>query len=271
MFADRVAQTTTTTGTGTYDLIDPPTGQYLSAVASVGTGGRLTYIVQMDGVWEICWGVVTAGSPATLTRNLIRSSTGALINWTSGTKSVSSIGQSDLTRFGARGNIPASAGTANAQTVTHITPMRFRTTGVQVAFRPGNTNTGATTLNVDGTGAAAVVRPDGSACVGGELRANYMAEVNFDGTSWRLVALPALPLPVATAGSGIGQVTNIVSPSAGAAVVAPTPGTWWCTVYGFNSPAGTWNFQVVSDVYAGGATIISAPGVIFAGSAIRIA
>lgn len=271
MLADRVSQTTTTTGTGTYDLIDPPTGQYLSAVASVGTGGRLTYLVQMDGVWEHCWGVVTAGSPATLTRNLIRSSTGSLINWASGTKSISSCDQADLARFGARGNIPTSAGTANAQTVTHVTPMRFRTTGMQVAFRPGNANTGAATLNVDSTGAAAVVRPDGSACVGGELRANYQAEVNWDGTSWRLVALPAAPLPVGSAGAGIGLVTNIVSPSAGAAVTAPSPGTWLCTVYGFNSPAGTWNFQVVCDVYAAGASIISSPGVIFAGSAYRIA
>jgi hypothetical protein len=270
MFADRVSQTTTTTGTGTYDLIDPPTGQYFSAVASVGTGGRLTYLVQMDGVWEICWGVVTAGSPATLTRNLIRSSTGALINWTSGTKSVSSIGQSDLTRFGARGNIPASAGTANAQTVTHITPMRFRTTGVQVAFRPGNTNTGATTLNVDSTGAAAVVRPDGTACVGGELRANYMAEVNFDGTSWRLVALPATPLASGT--TGIGEKQYIASPSAGAAITAPAGGTWECEVLGFTSPGGVHNFQGAAGVYAGGATIASGvAGVQFAGFAKRIA
>jgi hypothetical protein len=268
MLADRVSQTTTTTGTGTYDLIDPPSGQYLSAVASVGSGNRLIYLAQADGVWEICWGVVTAGSPATLTRNLIRSSTGSLINWAPGTKSISSIAQADLVRFGARGLVPTSAGTANAQTVTHATPLRIMLAGMEAQFLPGNTNTGAATLNVDGLGATAVVRPDGAACIGGELRSGHLARAVYDGTSWRLVTLPAAPLP--TNSAGVGQVVAISSPSSGAAVVAPTGGTWDCFVTGFDAATGGTNFQFAVGVYGSGATIISSPGVIFAGRAHRI-
>lgn len=270
MFADRVSQTSTITGTGTYDLIDPPSGEFLSAVAAVGSGNRLTYIAKMDGVWEICWGVVTSGSPDTLTRTLIRSSTGSLINWGPGVKLIGSIAQADLLRFGARGLVPTSGGTANAQTVTHATPMRITLAGMEVQFLPGNTNTGATTLNVDGLGAVAVVRPDNTACIGGELRSGHLARAVYDGTSWRLVTLPAAPFPTASAGH-IGQRLKIASASSGAAVNAPPGGTWWCDVIGYNSATGGTNFQTVVGAYAGGASIISAPGVTFMGTAERIA
>jgi hypothetical protein len=188
MLADRVLHTTTTTGTGTYDLIDPASALYLSAVSSVGTGNRLTYAVEFGSSWELCWGVVTAGSPATLTRNLIRSSTGALINWGAGTKTLYSISQADIARFGGRGSLPTSGGTANAQTLAHVTPLRSVQAGMEIVFLPGSTNTGATTLAVDALGAIAVLAPGGAACTGGELRAGVPARAVWNGTSWRLVS-----------------------------------------------------------------------------------
>lgn len=188
MLADRVLHTTTTVGTGSYDLADPSSALYLSAVSSVGSGNRLTYAVEFGTSWELCWGVVTAGSPATLTRNLIRSSTGALINWGAGTKTIYSVSQADLLRFGGRGSLPISAGTANAQTLAHITPLRSLQAGMEVVFVPGTTNTGATTLAVDALGAIAALAPSGAACTGGELRASVPARAVYNGTSWRLVS-----------------------------------------------------------------------------------
>lgn len=41
--------------------------------------------------------------------------------------------------------------------------------GMIIELTPANTNTGATTLNIDGLGALAVLNIDGSACIGGEL------------------------------------------------------------------------------------------------------
>lgn len=268
MLADRVLHTTTTTGLSDYQLVDPTDPLYLSAVSSVSTGGSLVYLAVMGSVWEICTGTVTAGSPATLTRVLIRSSTGALINWGAGTKTIRSIGQADVIRFGARGLVPTAGGTANAQTVAHLSPLRALRSGMEVQFLP-TTNTAAATLNVDGTGAIAVVRPDGTACVGGELRSATLARAVYDGTSWRLTTLPAAPLP--TNSAGIGQKVAIASPSDGAIVTAPAGGTWACDVLGFTSSGGGTNFQLVSGVYAGGANIISAPGVTFLGFATRIA
>lgn len=224
MLADRVLHTSTTTGTGTYDLIDPTSSLYFSAVASVGSGNRLTYAVEMGSSWEICWGVVTAGSPATLTRNLIRSSTGALINWGAGTKTLYSISQADIVRFGARGSLPTSAGTANAQTVAHVTPLRSLQAGMEVVFIPGATNTGATTLAVDALGAIAVLAPGGAACVGGELRSGVPAQAIYNGTSWRLVSYS----PSATGAALLGSTdaaaarTTLGATTTGAALLTAT-------------------------------------------------
>jgi hypothetical protein len=268
MLADRVLHTSTTTGTGTYDLIDPPSGQYLSAVASVGSGNRLTYLAQMDGVWEIGWGVVTAGSPATLTRDLIRSSTGALINWAAGTKTISSVDQADLARFGARGLIPTTAGTANAQTVTHATPMRALLAGMEVAFRPGASNTGAATLNVDGTGAIAVRTPAGNACIGGEMLSGTLTSAIYDGTNWVLTGLPPIPAPTTTAGV-LGEKKPIIS-TAGGNLVAPAGGVWFCEWWGYSSATFTIALPMTILEVVGG-TLLQAGAVntIYTGTAYR--
>ncbi len=185
MLADRVLHTTTTTGTGSYDLVDPTDPLYLSAVASVGSGSRFTYAVEFGGAWELCDGVVTAGSPATLTRNLIRSSTGALINWGAGTKTIYSLSQADLQRFGAVGAVPTAGGTANALTVTHLPPMRIRRVGMEVNFVLSATNTGNMTLNVDTLGNDPLRRADASEVPPGLAYAGLQVKARWDGTQWR--------------------------------------------------------------------------------------
>jgi hypothetical protein len=267
MIADRVLHTSTTTGTGTYDLIDPPSGQFLSAVASVGSGNRMAYLAEMDGVWEIGWGVVTAGSPAVLTRNLIRSSTGALINWSAGTKTVSSVLPADLARFGGRGLIPTTAGTANAQTITHATPLRSLAGCPEVVFRPSIRNTGALTLNVDGTGAIAVVTPLGNACIGGEVRAGTLTSAIYDGTNWVLTALPSTP----TTTAGIGERRRLLT-TANQALNAPAGGVWICDFWSYSSTGFTWvNPPNVLEVIGGTELLPAAANTIHTGYAERIA
>jgi hypothetical protein len=85
-FKDLVQETSTTTGTGTYDLDgSAPTGKRSFIAAGLDTE-TVTYLVT-DGVdWEINEGVVAAGSPPTLTRGtLLDSSTGSAIDWPGGT------------------------------------------------------------------------------------------------------------------------------------------------------------------------------------------
>lgn len=85
-----------------------------------------------------------------------------------------------------------SGGTANAQTIASTTPAGFSlTTGYSVTFLAGNTNTGATTLNVDGTGVIAINKISGVSLVpltGGEIVSGAIAVVTYTGTVWELQA-----------------------------------------------------------------------------------
>lgn len=86
--ADRVKETTTTTGLGTYNL-DGAAAGFRTFVAGYGTGNRCTYCVENGTDWEINEGVITDAAPDTLTRaRLLASSTGSAINWSAGTKNV---------------------------------------------------------------------------------------------------------------------------------------------------------------------------------------
>jgi hypothetical protein len=76
--ADRVQETTATTGTGTLNLAGASTA-YRTFVAGVGTGNS-TYYEALSGNgtdWETGIGLVTSGSPDTLTRAIILSSSNA--------------------------------------------------------------------------------------------------------------------------------------------------------------------------------------------------
>lgn len=90
--ADRVKETTTTTGTGTYDLGGAASG-FRTFVAGVGTGNRCTYCVVEGATWEINEGTVTDAATDTLTRDLLlASSTGAAISWAAGSRFIFAVG-----------------------------------------------------------------------------------------------------------------------------------------------------------------------------------
>ena len=59
-------------------------------------------------------------------------------------------------------------------------------------FIPAATNTGATTINIDGLGAKNLFY-DNLACDGGELRIGVPAEIVYDGTQFQLATSGALP------------------------------------------------------------------------------
>jgi hypothetical protein len=88
---DRVKETSTTTGTGTLNLAGAETG-YESFVSGVGTGNTTYYAIELNaaGEWEVGIGTVTSGSPDTLSRDTIISSSNsdAAVNFSVGTKNV---------------------------------------------------------------------------------------------------------------------------------------------------------------------------------------
>jgi hypothetical protein len=88
---DRVKETSTTTGTGTFNLAGAETG-YESFVSGVGTGNTTYYAIELNaaGEWEVGIGTVTSGAPDTLSRDTIISSSNsdAAVIFSSGTKNV---------------------------------------------------------------------------------------------------------------------------------------------------------------------------------------
>lgn len=92
VIADRVKETSTTTGTGTLTLAGAVTGfQAFSAIGNSNTTGYAIIAVDADGVptgeWETGIGTYTSAG-TTLSRGLIASSTGALVSFAAGTKHV---------------------------------------------------------------------------------------------------------------------------------------------------------------------------------------
>lgn len=88
---DRVKETSTTTGTGTFDLAGAETG-FESFVSGVGDGNVTYYAISNDGTneFEVGIGTVTDAATDTLSRDTIISSSNsdAAVNFSAGTKTV---------------------------------------------------------------------------------------------------------------------------------------------------------------------------------------
>lgn len=85
--ADRVRETSTTTGTGTFTLAGAIIG-YQSFSSAIGNGNTTYYTISNPGIneWEVGIGTVGAGTLARTT--VLASSTGSLVNFTAGSKDV---------------------------------------------------------------------------------------------------------------------------------------------------------------------------------------
>ena len=88
---DRVKETSTTTGTGTFSLAGAETG-FETFVAGVGTGNTTYYSIVLDGTneFEVGIGTVTDASPDTLSRDTVISSSNSdsKVDFGAGTKNV---------------------------------------------------------------------------------------------------------------------------------------------------------------------------------------
>jgi hypothetical protein len=88
--ADRVKETTTSTGTGAITLLGAATG-FQSIASQVATGSQLYYEIldNTSGLWEIGVGTLTIATNSLSRDNVLASTNvGTLVNFTSGTKDV---------------------------------------------------------------------------------------------------------------------------------------------------------------------------------------
>ncbi len=87
--ADRVKETSTTTGTGTYNL-DGAVSGFRTFVAGIATANTCWYCATDNTDWEVGIGTVTDATPDTLARTTILASSnaGSAVNWGAGTKTI---------------------------------------------------------------------------------------------------------------------------------------------------------------------------------------
>lgn len=89
----------------------------------------------------------------------------------------------------------ADTGAADAYVLTPVTDLQFSPilfNGLTVKFTPTNDNTGASTLDYNGTIDAIVSKSTGNALIGGELVIGQEVTCIFNGVDWTLVQLSSL-------------------------------------------------------------------------------
>lgn len=173
------------------------------------------------------WAGVTCTLPFNLQNNITADATQVMANYnalvTCLTNAAHSGANSDITSLtglttplvytagGSSAYIGStSTGSANAQVVATPTPIGFSlTAGFRIVFIAGFTNSGATTLNVNSTGATNVYRtsPGGPvALAGGEIVAGNLVEAFYDGTQYEILTSTG-------PSGGVGTQTSIASAS----------------------------------------------------------
>jgi hypothetical protein len=119
VLADRVKETTTTTGTGTVTLLGASTG--FQSFAAVGDANTTYYaiVAQTGTEWEVGIGTY-ATSGTTLARTVVLSSSnsGSAVNFSAGTKDVFVTYPSERAVIGGEGYVENSATVAVSSTIT---------------------------------------------------------------------------------------------------------------------------------------------------------
>ncbi len=150
-----------------------------------------------------------------------------------------------------------AGGTANALTISLNPPITAYAAGQEFRFISGAAaNTGAVTLNINGLGAVAVNKGDGTlALTAGNLPASVSVTVEYDGTRFRLKS-PATKdglAPLPTASAGAGEIVSLFANNTN--LTLPAGGTWFYLAYRFANPGNT-NSDHITGV-ANGGTILS--------------
>lgn len=160
---------------------------------------------------------------------------------------------------------PATTGSANAQIVS--IPNYALNPGVAIRFRASFSNSGALTINVNGTGAVPVMKQTATglaALSGGEVVAGQIAEVFFDGAQYELLNTANASYAFAGTSGGSANAQTLTAP-------APFTGQQITFIAGFsNTNAMTLNgIAVDRDTIAGPVPLIG--GEVHVGNIVSVA
>lgn len=157
------------------------------------------------------------------------------------------------------GRVPVTLGTV-AGTATAITALATPTLDAYAAGQryyliPASTNTGATTLNVDAKGAKNLYNFWGDALAAGELQANKLYDLYYDGTQFRLLGEVTEFWKALTADDTAGQNVNTAQP-------------WFPTSGTLTLPGSTaWEFEGLLRTSRAAGTASHTTGNLFGGTA----
>ncbi len=112
----------------------------------------------------------------------------------------------------------ADAGSTDAYAVTLSPVPAAYTTGMVVRFKANTVNTGPATLNVNGLGAKAIVKSYNLPLVNGDIKANQIVSVIYDGTNFQLLS------PVTAPSYKSGVTTRDMTAASGAVTIAHSLG-----------------------------------------------
>jgi len=153
VLANRVKETTTTTGTGTVTLLGASTGY--QSFSAIGNGNTTYYVIagQTTSEWEVGIGTYTsAGTTLSRTTVLSSSNSGSLVNFSAGTKDVFvSYPASKSVNLDTSGNVSAlgtvASGTWNATTLAVAYGGTGATTSAGAPFALKGANSDITSLS----------------------------------------------------------------------------------------------------------------------------
>jgi hypothetical protein len=100
--ADRVKETTTTTGTGSVTLAGAATG-YQAFSSAFSTGDLVWYCIAGTSEWEVGLGTLSGSTTLARTKVYSSSNSGAAVNFSAGSKDVFCTAPADLMRSAGRG------------------------------------------------------------------------------------------------------------------------------------------------------------------------
>jgi len=216
---------------GTYTL---PAGNPVTTNTTIESSWANTTLSDIATALSTC---VLKDGTQTLTANIPMGGF-KLTGLAAGSAAADSVRMSQL-QGGAAAVLSGVTGT-NTITSTANPTLTALATGQTWRLVPANTNTGATTLQIDST-AATNVFWNGAALIGGELRQNVPAEVFYDGTQYQLIGSAAMAnvyavpdvIRIQSSGDRTKQFAfNITGVPTAATVTMAIPATGGSTIVG---------------------------------------
>ena len=116
-------------------------------------------------------------------------------------------------------NYAVDTGIANAYVITLAPALTAHVPGMPILFKASASNTGASTIEIDGLAAVAIKQPDGAALASAHILAGAICEIVYDGESYQLLTA-AYRSTVYAVDTGIANAHVITLPAPFAAHVA---------------------------------------------------